>query len=99
DWMSPATKAQAKEKLAKFRPKIGYPDKWKDYSAIAIRADDLVGNLQRARAFVTHRTPGHQRSTEDNSRANIAHHYDLSNELFALFLDDTLSYSSALFDT
>lgn len=51
DWMSPATKAQAKEKLAKFRPKIGYPDKWKDYSAIAIRADDLVGNLQRARAF------------------------------------------------
>ncbi len=51
DWMSPATKAQAKEKLAKFRPKIGYPDKWKDYSAIAIKPDDLVGNLQRARAF------------------------------------------------
>ena len=51
DWMSPETKAQALEKLAKFRPKIGYPDKWKDYSAIAIRADDLVGNLQRARAF------------------------------------------------
>ncbi len=51
DWMSPATKAQAQAKLAKFRPKIGYPDKWKDYSAIAIRADDLVGNLQRARAF------------------------------------------------
>ena len=53
--------------------------------------------LQRARAIVTHRTPGHQRSTEDNSQANISHHYDLSNELFALFLDDTLSYSSALF--
>ncbi|VFB11696.1 M13 family peptidase [Aeromonas salmonicida] len=51
DWMSPATKTQALEKLAKFRPKIGYPDKWKDYSAIEIRADDLVGNLQRARAF------------------------------------------------
>ncbi|WP_107705170.1 SAM-dependent methyltransferase [Nocardioides allogilvus] len=56
-------------------------------------------SLQRARAFVTHRTPSHQRSTEDNSQANIAHHYDLSNELFALFLDETLSYSSALFTT
>ncbi len=66
----------------------------------AARMGTLVPEpLQRARAFVTHRTPGHQRSTEDNSRANIAHHYDLSNELFALFLDDTLSYSSALFDT
>ena len=42
DWMSPATKTQALEKLAKFRPKIGYPDKWKDYSAITIRPDDLV---------------------------------------------------------
>ena len=51
DWMSPTTKTQALEKLAKFRPKIGYPDKWKDYSAIEIRQDDLVGNLQRARAF------------------------------------------------
>ena len=55
--------------------------------------------LQRARSFVTHRTPGHHRGTEDNTQANIAHHYDLSNELFALFLDDTLSYSSALFPT
>ncbi|UUZ61271.1 SAM-dependent methyltransferase [Nocardioides sp. B-3] len=56
-------------------------------------------SLQRARAVVTHRTPHHHRSTEANSRANIAHHYDLSNELFALFLDETLSYSSALFTT
>jgi cyclopropane-fatty-acyl-phospholipid synthase len=55
--------------------------------------------LQKLRGLVTHRTPHHQRSTEANSRANIAHHYDLSNELFALFLDETLSYSSALFDT
>ena len=45
------------------------------------------------------RMPGHQRSTEANSQANISHHYDLSNDLFALFLDETLSYSSALFDT
>src|SRR5699024_3642611 len=41
----------------------------------------------------------HQESSQDNARGNIAHHYDLSNELFALFLDETLSYSSALYDT
>ncbi|GAA1913443.1 SAM-dependent methyltransferase [Nocardioides hwasunensis] len=55
--------------------------------------------LQRLRAFVTPRLPDHHRSTEDNSQANISHHYDLSNELYTLFLDETLSYSSALFDT
>ena len=56
-------------------------------------------SLQKMRAFVTPRLPSHHRSTEANSQANISHHYDLSNDLFALFLDDTLSYSSALFDT
>ncbi|WP_374456862.1 class I SAM-dependent methyltransferase [Nocardioides sp.] len=66
----------------------------------AARIATLVpDSLQRLRALVTHRMPGHHRSTEANSQANIAHHYDLSNELFALFLDETLSYSSALFDT
>jgi len=55
--------------------------------------------LQKLRAFVVHRTPGHQVSTEANSQANISHHYDLSNDLFSLFLDETLSYSAALFDT
>ena len=59
----------------------------------------IPDSLQRLRAFVTPRLPGHQRSTEANSQANISHHYDLSNEMFELFLDDTLSYSSALFDT
>ncbi|PKH37953.1 cyclopropane-fatty-acyl-phospholipid synthase [Nocardioides alpinus] len=59
----------------------------------------IPDSLQRMRAFVTPRLPHHQRSTEANSQANISHHYDLSNELFALFLDETLSYSSALFDT
>ncbi|MEZ5092725.1 class I SAM-dependent methyltransferase [Nocardioides sp.] len=43
--------------------------------------------------------PHHHRNSVDNSRANIAHHYDLSNELFATFLDETMTYSSALFDT
>lgn len=55
--------------------------------------------LQRMRALVTPRLPSSLRSTEANSQANISHHYDLSNDLFALFLDETLSYSSALFDT
>ncbi|KRE98783.1 cyclopropane-fatty-acyl-phospholipid synthase [Nocardioides sp. Soil777] len=66
----------------------------------AARIATLVpGSLQKLRALVTHRTPSHQVSTEDNSQANISHHYDLSNDLFSLFLDETLSYSSALFDT
>ena len=51
DWMSPETKKKALEKLAKFTPKIGYPDKWRDYSKLEIRRDDLVGNVRRASAF------------------------------------------------
>ena len=53
DWMSPETKIKALEKLDKFTPKIGYPDKWRDYSALEINADDLVGNARRASAFNT----------------------------------------------
>jgi predicted metalloendopeptidase len=48
--MSPATKAEAQKKLAAFTPKIGYPDKWRDYSAVTVKADDLVGNMMRALA-------------------------------------------------
>ncbi|MGA2035041.1 MAG: M13-type metalloendopeptidase [Thermoguttaceae bacterium] len=51
DWMGPSTKQKALAKLAAFDPKIGYPKKWRDYSALVIRRDDLVGNLQRAAAF------------------------------------------------
>jgi putative endopeptidase len=47
DWMSPATKEKAMAKLATFTPKIGYPKKWRDYSALEIRRDDLVGNVDR----------------------------------------------------
>jgi putative endopeptidase len=53
DWMGPATRERAQAKLAKFTPKIGYPDKWKDYSALEIAADDLFGNLRRAGAWAT----------------------------------------------
>jgi len=50
-WMSPETKAQAKEKLAHFTVKIGYPDKWRDYSRLVIKRDDLLGNAMRAAEF------------------------------------------------
>ncbi|MDQ6741185.1 MAG: peptidase M13 [Actinomycetota bacterium] len=50
-WMSAETKARALEKLAAFTPKIGYPDKWRDYSALAIDAGDLTGNLERSNEF------------------------------------------------
>ncbi|MYM97184.1 M13 family peptidase [Rugamonas sp. FT81W] len=51
DWMGPATKEQARAKLAKFMVKIGYPNKWRDYSPLVVARDDLVGNVQRSRAF------------------------------------------------
>lgn len=48
DWMSDGTKKKALEKLAKFNAKIGYPDKWKDYSKLVIKKYDLVGNYGRS---------------------------------------------------
>jgi len=51
DWMTPETKVAAQAKLAKFKPMIGYPDHWRDYSALVIRRDDVVGNVQRAQRF------------------------------------------------
>ncbi|MGS0683227.1 M13 family metallopeptidase [Shewanella sp. 125m-7] len=48
EWMSADTKVAAKDKLAKFDPKIGYPDRWEDYSKLTIKADDLYGNNLRA---------------------------------------------------
>lgn len=51
DWMSKETQAKAKEKLSKFTPKIGYPDKWTDYSALEIVAGDHYGNVVRAKEW------------------------------------------------
>ncbi|MDD7465429.1 MAG: peptidase M13 [Actinomycetaceae bacterium] len=51
EWMSPETKHKALEKLATFTPKIGYPDKWRDYSALKLDPHDLVGNIRAAHAF------------------------------------------------
>jgi cyclopropane-fatty-acyl-phospholipid synthase len=55
-------------------------------------------SLQRLRAVVVARPPRRERSTQANSRRNIAHHYDLSNDLFERFLDPGLSYSAAIFE-
>jgi putative endopeptidase len=55
DWMSPETKTEAQAKLAKFTPKIGYPNKWRDYSSLAILKGDLIGNVLRAEHFAHQR--------------------------------------------
>jgi endothelin-converting enzyme/putative endopeptidase len=51
DWMSPETKVKAKEKLHAVADKIGYPDKWRDYSKLDIQPGDAFGNAARAREF------------------------------------------------
>ncbi|MBK9469483.1 MAG: M13 family metallopeptidase [Gammaproteobacteria bacterium] len=51
EWMSPETRAKAEAKRARLATKIGYPDKWRDYAGLEIRADDPLGNLARASAF------------------------------------------------
>ena len=51
EWMSAETKVQAQYKLAKFNPKIGYPDKWTDYSTLKVDRDDLIGTVKSAQAW------------------------------------------------
>jgi len=51
DWMGEDTRAKALAKLEAFRAKIGYPDRWKSYAGLEIRADDLVGNVRRSHAY------------------------------------------------
>jgi putative endopeptidase len=48
EWMGEETKAEALDKLSKFKPMVGYPDKWRDYSKLDIEEDDLYGNIERA---------------------------------------------------
>jgi putative endopeptidase len=54
-WMSEGTKPRAQEKLHNIANKIGYPDKWRDYSSIEVKPDDLVGNVARSQDFEFHR--------------------------------------------
>ena len=51
EWMTPETRERALAKLDKFTPKIGYPNKWRDYSELVVRRDDLYGNYQRGHAL------------------------------------------------
>lgn len=51
DWMSAETKKQALEKFATFTPKIGFPDKWRDFSSLVIKRDDFFGNAERTATF------------------------------------------------
>jgi putative endopeptidase len=55
DWMSPETKAKAKDKLHEVANKIGYPDKWRDYSKLEVVRGDALGNAERAMEFESHR--------------------------------------------
>jgi putative endopeptidase len=54
-WMSPTTKVEAHAKLAKYGVKIGYPDVWRDYGALEVKAGDPIGNSMRAAEFEYHR--------------------------------------------
>ncbi|MBZ9613368.1 M13 family metallopeptidase [Rheinheimera maricola] len=67
EWMSPVTKKQAQIKLAKFNTKIGYPDKWRDYSCVEINASDLIGNLRRSAECDYQRTIGRLGQPVDRS--------------------------------
>ncbi len=55
DWMSPTTKAEAEAKVAAMRNKIGYPDRWRDYSSVITSRHYLIDDIQRASAFEYHR--------------------------------------------
>ncbi|WP_077146253.1 M13 family metallopeptidase [Sphingopyxis sp. KK2] len=59
DWMQPETKVKARQKLANFTTKIGYPDQWKDYGKLEIKADDLFGNALRSNQFAHDDNIGH----------------------------------------
>jgi putative endopeptidase len=51
DWMTPETKAKAREKVAKMKVAVGYPDTWRDYASLDIKADDPLGNNLRAAKY------------------------------------------------
>jgi endothelin-converting enzyme/putative endopeptidase len=58
EWMGPATKAKALDKLQRVVHKVGYPDRWRDYSALSVRRDDFFGNVTAGQAFESARDLG-----------------------------------------
>jgi len=81
DWMSPQTRDRAKEKLAKITTKIGFPARWRDYSALKFVRGDLVGNVIRAREFEYDRSVNKlgqpvDRSEWDMLPQTVNAHYD-----------------------
>jgi len=71
DWMGEETRVQALDKLAKFTPKIGYPDEWKDYSKLTIERDDLLGNMQRSAVVVYEQNIERQGGPVDRGEWNM----------------------------
>ncbi len=71
DWMSDETKVEALRKLSKFTAKIGYPDEWRDYSALDVEADDLVGNIHRVRLMNHQRDIDRQGGEVDRGEWNM----------------------------
>ena len=72
DWMSPETKAKALDKLATFTPKIGYPDKWKDYSALEVRAG-RPGRQRRAAASRSRLRPATGQARQAGRSRRVVH--------------------------
>ena len=108
EWMGPQTRAQALEKLASFTPKVGYPDRWRDYSALVVD-DDLVGTVRRASEFELDRQLGQLGGPIDRDewmmlpQAVNAYYHPLLNEIvfpagilqppfFDLEADDAVNY-------
>ncbi|CAN1541102.1 PepO Predicted metalloendopeptidase [Caulobacteraceae bacterium] len=71
DWMGPETKERALDKLAKFGVKIGYPETWRDYSGLEIRADDLYGNAERASRHEWRRVVARMNGPVDKAEWNM----------------------------
>ncbi len=86
-WMSPATRNKALEKIQHFTVKVGYPDKWRDYSALDIRPGELVADVTRAEVFEWNRElhridqPVDRSEWEMTPPTNNAYHSDQMNEI------------------